>query len=111
MVWNQVHDLGGAGVEVDGGAAHEKRKFKYFVLQADGNEVLLDTKQLYAKAVRKKWRKVAGLPWRVVSCTVQLNLEENGSKPERWQRVKLLFVRGLDDDDNDPSKKNSVSVH
>ncbi len=82
------------------------------MLQADGNEVLLDTKQLYAKAVRKKWRKVAGLPWRVVSCTVQLNLEEDESKPERWQPVKLLFVRGLDYDDKDPSnKKSSVSVH
>ncbi len=27
---------------------------EYCVLQADGNEVLLDAKQLYAKAVRKK---------------------------------------------------------
>ena len=66
------------------------------MLQADGNEVLLDTKQLYAKAARRKWRKVAGLPWRVVSCTVQLNFEEDESKPERWQPVKLLFVRDLD---------------
>ena len=40
--------------EGNGGAVHEKRKFKYRVLQADGNEVLLDTKQLYAKAGTQK---------------------------------------------------------
>ncbi len=84
----------------------KRGNLKYCVLQADGNEVLLDAKELYAKAVRKKWRKVAGLPWRVVSCTVQLNLEEDESKPERWQPVKLLFVRGLDDNDKNPSSKN-----
>ena len=42
----------------------------------------------------------------MVSCTLQLNLEEDESKPERWQPVKLLFVRGLDDNDKNPSSKN-----
>ncbi len=55
----------------------------------------------------RKWRKAADLPWRVVSCMVQLNLETAVRKPERWQqRVKLLFVRGLDDEDRSCSKKN-----
>ena len=84
----------------------KRGKLKYRVRLADGRELLLDANELYAKAARRKWRKVADLPWRAASCAVHLNLDSDARKPERWYQVKLLFVRGLDDDDRSRSKKN-----
>ena len=84
----------------------KRGNLKYRVRQADGKELLLDANELYATAIRGKWRKAADLPWRAVSFTVQLNLETDARKPERWQRVKLLFVRGLDAEKRSSSKKN-----
>ena len=86
----------------------KRGKLKYRVRRADGRELLLDANELYAKAARRKWRKVANLPWRAASCAVHLNLETDVRKPERWHRVKLLFVRGLDDDDRSRSKTNTA---
>ena len=83
----------------------KRGNLKYRVRQADGKELLLDANELYAAAIRGKWRKAADLPWRVASFTVQLNLETDARKPERWQRVKLLFVRGLDAEKRSSSKK------
>ena len=46
----------------------------------------------------------------VVTSTVQLNLETDERKPPRWHQVKLLFVRGLDDKDQNRSKKKNWAL-
>ena len=60
----------------------KRGNLKYCVRRTDRSELLLDANDLYVKATRGKWRKVAELPWRLVSHTVQLNLENDAHKPK-----------------------------
>lgn len=55
----------------------------------------LNAKDLYSRVVKGEWRKVNGLPWKTVTLEVDLNIEPDNVKHERWITVKLLFVRAL----------------
>ena len=70
-------------------------------------EQLLNAQQLYAQVVRRKWKKVPGLPWKAVVLDVELDLAEKGDKKPRWRAVRLLFVRGVKEPgDADVSNKD-----
>lgn len=85
----------------------KKSKMKYRVAVKGRTKQLLDAQEIYAYAVKQKWKKVRGMPWKAVSLDVELDLSEKGQKHPQWKRVKLLFVRGLKEPgDADVSKKD-----
>ena len=85
----------------------KKGKMKYRVVAEGRTKQLLDAQGIYAYAVKQKWKKVRGMPWKAVSLDVELDLSEKGQKHPQWKRVKLLFVRGLKEPgDADVSKKD-----
>ena len=73
----------------------KKGAMKYRVHVGEGETQMLDAKEIFAQQVRKRWRKVRGLPWRAVSVEVELDVSETKARSAQWQRVQLLFVRGV----------------
>lgn len=73
----------------------KKNRMKYRVVTPDQTTAPLDAKALYSHAVKGEWKKVRGLPWKAVSLEVELDIAEEKEKQPVWQRVKLLFVRGI----------------
>ena len=73
----------------------KKGAMKYRVHVGEGEAQMLDAKEIFAQQVRKRWRKVRGLPWRAVSVEVELDVSEAKARSAQWQRVQLLFVRGV----------------
>ena len=73
----------------------KKGAMKYRVSTGEGEVRMLDAKEIFAQKVRKRWRKVRGLPWRAVSVEVELDVSEAKSPSAQWKRVQLLFVRGV----------------
>lgn len=86
----------------------KKGSLKYRV-KLSGKWQNLDAKELYQQAIRKHWRKVQGMPWKAVEMQVEVDLStetRKGAKPA-YQPLKLLFVRGVNEDpDVDGSKKD-----
>ena len=86
----------------------KKNKLKYRV-KLGRKWQHLNANELYQTAVRKQWRKVQDMPWKAVEMIVEVNLStEKGkqAKPE-YQSVKLLFVRGVNEEpDVDGSRKD-----
>ena len=76
----------------------KKGSMKYRVMTDSGDKQLLDAQQIYAREVRRRWRKVRGMPWRAVAVEVELDVSEgHGRKPPAWKSVQLLFVRGVNE--------------
>ncbi len=73
----------------------KKSKMKYRAVIGGRKKALLNAKELYARLVKRRWRKVRGLPWKAVALDVEIDLAEDDEKAPRWQAVRLLFVRGL----------------
>lgn len=73
----------------------KKGNMKYRLAVKGRKKVLLDAKALYAQVVKREWKKVRGLPWKAVSLEVELDLSEGKQKNPKWEKVQLLFVRGL----------------
>ncbi len=60
-----------------------------------GNEMYSD-KLLYV-ALKKRARKVKGMPWKAFTITVELNFEEESGIEEDWHEVKLVFTLPKDE--------------
>jgi DDE superfamily endonuclease len=54
-----------------------------------------DVKALYRACIRGQWEKIPGQPYQAKAMDVELNLSESPKAPERWVKVRLLFVRGV----------------
>ena len=88
----------------------KKNKMKYRIELEGQGKCLMDAREVYAHAVRKKWKKVRGLPWRAVLLTVELNLAEKGVKEPQWITVQLLFVRALQEPGEPDVGKNDWAL-
>jgi len=55
----------------------------------------VDVKALYRASIRGQWEKIPGQPYQAKAVDVELNLSESTKAPERWIKVRLLFVRGV----------------
>ena len=86
----------------------KKNKLKY-ALTVKGKKKLVNADELYTLLVKRKWRKVKGLPWKAVELEVELDLSNDKKSPE-WQKVKLLFVRGLNDPENPEASQKSWAL-
>lgn len=65
----------------------KKGAMKYRVSTDEGETRMLDAKEIFARQVRKQWRKVQGLPWRAVS--VEVELDVSAGKQPRSARTEL----------------------
>ncbi len=83
---------------------------QFRVMQDDGSYRMLNANQIYQQLVRGNWSKssiVPGSKWRTCEVVVEVNLAQDRSEPDRWQRVKLLYVRGVNLDTNQtPGKRD-----
>lgn len=72
-------------------------KYRYTTLR-NGQRVErdLDVAALYQVAVRGQWDKSPGQPYACKTVDVQLNLNAPENKTARWTKVRLLFVRGVE---------------
>ncbi len=85
----------------------KKNRMKYRAVVKGRKKQLLNAQELYTHAVKRKWKKVRGLPWKAVILDVELDLSEKHETKPRWQALRLLFVRGLKElDETDVSKKD-----
>jgi hypothetical protein len=75
----------------------KKNNMKYRSVIKGRKKELLDAKELYAQAIKGEWKKVRGLPWKSVALEVELDLSEGKQKSPEWTKMKLLFVRGLNE--------------
>ena len=88
----------------------KKSKMKYRAVISGRKKQLLNAKELYTHAVKRKWRKVRGMPWKAVTLDVELDLAEKIEKKPHWQPVRLLFVRGLKECDEAQAGKKDWAL-
>jgi len=70
----------------------------------------VDVNALYRDAVRGRWDKIPGQPYQAKALDVELNLAESAKEPERWIKVRLLFVRGVVEGDKKQPGKHDWAV-
>lgn len=64
----------------------------------------MDVKALYKSCIRCKWQKIPGQPYLAKALDVELNLSSMPDEAEKWIKVRLLFVRGVDQEKAQPGK-------
>ncbi|NEV63494.1 transposase [Thiorhodococcus minor] len=69
---------------------------------------LLDAQGLYRHSVRKHWQTLKGMPYQTSCLDVELSLERDGEV--EWIPVRLLFVRGLNQDADGPGGANAWAL-
>ena len=82
----------------------KKNKMKYRINVCGVNQ-LLCAKALYKQHVKGHWQTLHGVPYQSKSIVVELNLTRSDKEPAQWVKVKLLFVRSVNE------KKQQASKH
>lgn len=70
----------------------------------------LDVKALYPSCIRGQWEKVSGQPYQAKALDVELDLSASADEPERWVKVRLLFVRGTVSQEKTQAGKHDWAV-
>ena len=81
----------------------KKNKTKYRIT-IDGISRLLCAKELYKQHVKGHWQTLSNLPYQSKSTVVELNLATTNKEPSQWVKVKLLFVRSINEEKQQASK-------
>ncbi|GAW98016.1 MULTISPECIES: IS4 family transposase [Colwellia] len=81
----------------------KKNKMKYRLV-VDGKVKLLCAKALYKAHVKGHWQTLNHVPYQSKSITVELNLASSDKEPAQWVKVKLLFVRSVNEEKQQASK-------
>ncbi len=81
----------------------KKNKMKYR-LMIEGTAHFLCAKQLYKQYVKGRWKTLTHLPYQSKSIVVELNLTSSDKEPAQWVKVKLLFVRSVNEEKQQASK-------
>jgi hypothetical protein len=77
----------------------KKSKLKYRISETTDGEIInseMDIKALYQHSVRKQWKKILGQKYQAKVVDVSLNLAQTTKDDAQWIKVRLLFVRGAD---------------
>lgn len=72
----------------------KKNKMKYQKL--DGT--MASANELYQAHIKGGWQKICAMPYQSKSIVVKLNLAQSKKEADHWIKVKLLFVRGVNED-------------
>jgi len=78
----------------------KKNKMKYQTL--DGKTA--SASELYQAHIKGDWQKLNAMPYQSKSIVVKLNLAQSKKEADAWSKVKLLFVRGVNDDKEQAGK-------
>ena len=91
----------------------KKSKLKYRVSDfIDGKMIQreMDVKALYQHSVRQQWKKIPGQKYQAQVVDVELNLAQIPKEEAHWINVRLLFVRGADQETNTQVGKHDWAV-
>ena len=91
----------------------KKSKLKYRVSEyRDGKMIQreMDVKTLYQHSVRKQWKKIPGQKYQAQVVDVELNLAQTAKEEAQWIHVRLLFVRGSEQETKDQVGKHDWAV-
>jgi len=80
----------------------KKNKMKYQTL--DG--VFGSASELYQAHIKGNWKKVNTLPYQSKSLIVKVNLAQSKKEADHWIKVKLLFVRGVNEEKEQVGKND-----
>lgn len=82
----------------------KKNKLKYAVTLEDGRVHTLSAGEIFKSCIKGQWNKVTGRPYQSKSITVRMNLALNNQESDQWIDVKLLFVRGVNEEKQQAGK-------
>lgn len=85
----------------------KKNTMKYRLTERREGQIIhrdMDVKALYKSCIRCKWQKIPGQPYLAKALDVELNLSSMPDEAEKWIKVRLLFVRGVDQEKAQPGK-------
>jgi SRSO17 transposase len=91
----------------------KKSKLKYRISEYVKGEIInrdRDVKALYKHSVRQQWKKVPGQRYQAKVVDVKLNLTLTDKEEAQWTPVRLLFVRGIDQETNTQAGKHDWAV-
>ena len=74
----------------------KKNKMKYRLV-VDGKVKLLTAKALYKEHIKGCWQTLNHVPYQSKSIVVEWNLASSDKEPTQWIKVKLLFVRSVNE--------------
>lgn len=86
------------------------QKFAVRLMVEDYQEHRLTIGEIYSQLVKQNWRKVTGLPWKAYSVEAKMNLTTEPGQPPKWTEVKLLFVRGLQEEGKSQAGRKDWAV-
>ena len=91
----------------------KKNKMKYRVSETIKGKLVkrdMDVKSLYQHSVRKQWRKIPGQKYQAQVVDVELNLAQTTKEEAQWINVRLLFVRGAEQETKGQAGKHDWAV-
>ena len=81
----------------------KNNKMKYRLV-VDGKVKLLCAKALYKEHIKGCWQTLNHVPYQSKSIVVELNFASSDKEPAQWVKVKLLFVRSVNEEKQQASK-------
>ena len=81
-----------------------KKNTMTYRLTINGMPRLLCAQELYKQHVKGHWQSLKNVPYQSKSIVVELNLTRSDKKPAQWVKVKLLFVRSVNEAKQQASK-------
>ena len=81
----------------------KKNKMKYRLI-TNGSTHFLCAQELYKQHVKGHWQTLNHTPYQSKSIAVELNLASSDKEPAQWVKVKLLFVRSVNETKQQASK-------
>jgi len=91
----------------------KKSKLKYRISEYKNGKIIkpeMDIKTLYQHSVRKQWKKIPGQKYQAKVVDVALNLATTKKEKAQWINVRLLFVRGADEETKKQVGKHDWAV-
>jgi hypothetical protein len=80
------------------GIVRMKKNTMKYRLVVDGEVKLLCAKALYKEHIKGCWQTLNHVPYQSKSIVVELNLASSDKEPAQWVKVKLLFVRSVNEE-------------
>ena len=91
----------------------KKSKLNYRISEYINGEITkreMDIKVLYKHCVRQQWKKIPGQRYQAKVVDVELNLAQTPKEDAQWINVRLLFVRGADQETKAQAGKHDWAV-
>ncbi len=83
----------------------KRNKMKYRFME-NGESKLLSAEELYKQHIKGQWHNLKNIPYQSKSIIVELNLTTETKKDPQWIKVKLLYVRSMNEAKQQASKND-----